>query len=158
AMGWVNSYYKLGQVTSGAFEEQTTAFLKQRWATLTARAPVSHYERYADLSGEISRPLDMLIAAWALSMDIFAAATQANAPLHAFTYSDLNADRDAQVRRLLDICGLDPAYLADALQGFDADSQDGSPLAQAHQSEPLNAAQRAHVVQKLSGHPAYKGG
>jgi hypothetical protein len=153
-VGWANSFYKLAQLLGDDVARNTRAFLDLRWKLQTAEADRALYARYDDLTREAGRDVPLLAALWAASLETYLEAKAAGTRIEAFSYQQLNEDREATVARLLAACGLPPDHLAAALKAYDRDSQENSIVSGMSDSRSLDADQRAEVAALLAGHSA----
>lgn|GEM_PF-1168675 len=151
---WANSFYMLAQMLGSEQDRNTRAFLDFRWKVQTAEAPPALYARFDDLTLERSRDVPILVALWVASMETYLAARDNGAPLEAFSYHQLNDNREATVTRLLAACGLSPTHLPAALKAYERDSQEDSIISGMRNSMPLSDAQRAEISGLLAGHPS----
>ena len=153
-IGWSNSFYLLAQLLGDDEARNTREFLDLRWKWQTAEADRALYARFDDLDLAQSRDEPLFAALWAASLETYLEAKAHGDRIEAFSYQQLNEEREATVTRLLQACGLPAEHLGSAMRAYERHSQEDSIVSGMRDARPLSAEQRAEIAQMLAGHPA----
>ncbi len=97
-----------------------------------------------------------MLSLWSLTIQAYQRHWNAGVPMLAVRYEDLDAHRDSTLSTVLDRAGIPHEQLAQALRGFERDSQAGTVMAQADRrtnTTALDTRQRAAVVKALADLP-----
>jgi hypothetical protein len=146
-LGWVDSTYRFAQkhgldVTSGA----TVAPGAVVWPIVAADAPVGMVADICDVASPTTPFEVVLVALWTLRVEAFSEAVGTGASFPAFSYDELNHDRERTVSGLLRVLGQDtPDNRIRAMRAYDDDSQQGTAGARDQPARRLDDDQRARV-------------
>lgn len=154
ADGWTQSIYAFAQKQGFEFDQIKKEQLRFLWNILSCDAPESEM---LNILGTTKFPTDIediLAATWIINMNQILQACDGTLSADAFSYSQLNLEREASVARLLSVSDLDPKYLKTAMAAYDEDSQKGTTAARGTPTVPLSGAKRARIVDLLRDHPA----
>lgn len=115
--------------------------------------------------GNFSDPISLVqwwALGWVVLMDYYLRQTQEGLPITAWRYSNLNHRRQETLSRLFATCGLPPEAVELALAGFERDSQAGSVMARAEESQgnqlQLTEEQKEEIQSLVHCHPILRVG
>lgn len=153
AVGWVASFYRLckrmGAPDSEPWEE---AFA---WHRIGYHENLLDPERYLGRRDEVPL-MESLALYWLTTMDQYLKQHARGVRVLAVRYPDLDRQREAVVRAILEHCGLPASAAPDALRAFARDAQEGTVLERAKAGEEhlrLNREQVAQVEAVVRKHP-----
>jgi hypothetical protein len=153
AVSWGNSFLQfLDDVGVGA---PTTIEARDfHWMMTSADMPVEGLARFIPIDRP---PLDAgaaLAPGWTIHMEEYERLRTRGLPFVAVRYSELVADREAELGRIFDHCGISREGIPRALKAFDKDSQEGTAIARRENKKRLTAEQRANYLATLGRVPA----
>lgn len=127
AIGWGNSFLQFSQDVGIVMPmgEEARAF---HWRMISGDQPIDILGQYIDLTELPANNARMFAPAWTLHMREYLRLLAAGLPFLALRYNELVADRDAQLKRLFDHCGLAHDAIEKSLAAFDEDSQKGTAI------------------------------
>jgi len=154
ALGWANSIY--GMMRQYNFADTLTGPDRiLPWSIFTAAADRTLLDPMVDLDAP-QVPMELALApAWALNMAEYTRHLRGGVPFLALRYNDVNLDRQASAARMLQHCGLPVEAAANTLAVFEADSQAGTKLARAVNTERLSAPRLERLRQILARDPNF---
>lgn len=143
---WVDSTYRFAQ-RHGLDVSPGSGAAEVVWPIVSAAAPTGEVADICDVT-DPTTPLECVLAAlWTMRIEAFEAARAAGLPLPAFSYAQLDGDREHSVAALLHLLGHDSAdNRRRAMIGYELDSQRGSAGARDVAARPLDDLQRARIA------------
>jgi hypothetical protein len=153
ADGWTQSINSFGQRMGFHSEQHRREDLQFMWNIMSGNTSESELAKILGTTVFPTAFEDLLAAIWIVSMrQIMAADTDGNAAT-AFSYRQLNLEREASVTRLLAACDLDAGHLGAAMAAYDENSQKGTVGTRDVPIVPLSDAQRARIAELTARHP-----
>jgi hypothetical protein len=121
----------------------------------SADRPLNELGRYVDL-GEVPIAAEKLLApGWTIHLDEYTRLLAAGVPFLALRYNELNRDREAELTRLFQHCGLPSDGVMRALTAFDEDSQKGTSIARKGDKRKFDAAGIETYRKILARNPSF---
>jgi hypothetical protein len=157
AMSWVASWVGVAERSGKAAEPETTRLNDYvAWMT-THLGPISLANLgLGNLEGPLS-PIQDLALTWLILMDYHLQRANLGLPITAWRYADLNHRRQETLSRLFATCDLPLDAVQLALAGFERDSQKGTVMARAQESQGnsigLNHEQEEEIRALIRCHP-----
>lgn len=153
ADGWTRSVNQFSQRLRMDAATRTDEDLRRIWNILSCNASETELTRILNVDDFPAGFEDVLAACWIINMERILAATNGNADT-AFSYTQLNLEREPSVARLLAACDLGAGHLANAMTAYAEDSQKGTSATRDVPIVPLSDAQRARIGELIGKHPA----
>jgi hypothetical protein len=128
AIGWGNSFLQFVQDVGIPLpmDESSRAM---HWMMNSADQPIEAMGRYIDLGELPANNARMFAPGWMIHMLKYLDLRALGIPFLALRYNELVKDREGELKRLFDHCGLSHDAIAEALTAFDEDSQKGTAIA-----------------------------
>ena len=154
AVSWGNSFLQfLASLGVGAPTDIETRDF--HWQMVSADMPLSALERFIPIDRP---PMDagaILAPGWTIHMEEYVRLRALGMPFIALRYNELVADREREVGRIFDHCGLSRDGIAAALKAFDHDSQEGTAIARTENPRRFTPEERASYLAALAKVPAF---
>jgi len=154
AKTWANSIYKMTR-SFGFPELWDQSHLETAWNIFSAASNIEYLAPYLDRQAELIHPEQFIAPAWAFYLEYYMAWLAKGIPFLAMRYNEINADNESSTRILLKHCGLSNSAVADAMLGFDQDSQKDSGIGQDNKFEGFKPENYARFMETLAKHPRF---
>lgn len=154
AKTWANSIYKMTR-SFGFPELWDQPHLDTAWSIFSAASNIEYLAPYLDLQAEFTHPEQLIGPAWAFYLEYYMAWLAKGIPFLAMRYNEINADHETATTILLKHCGLSNSAVADAMHGFDEDSQKDSGIGQDNKFEGFKPENYARLMETLAKHPRF---
>ena len=146
---WTNSLYHFAQKMGGTMivDREMRDFT---WWIMSGNSSKHELDGVVDLDADVVTFDTLAAIAWALHMRQYKEAIAAGVPMMAVRYNELSIDRVKTIARIFDYCGIRRAAIADTLDAFDADSQEGTRTARSIAVSHFNDENYARVIEVLA--------
>jgi hypothetical protein len=154
ALGWGNSIQKMviGLGLPEIFNKEMKNF---SWYMGSAASDPRILDHYFDKNAETFFGELVHAPVWAMHMDEYMKNFDAGVPFLAMRYNEINADHETATKTLLQHCGVSENAIADALHGFDEDSQKGSGIGKDNKAEGFKPENYLRFAETLAKHPRF---
>ncbi|HWA18091.1 MAG TPA: hypothetical protein VG757_03785 [Devosia sp.] len=153
AVSWGNSFLQfLDDVGVGS--PVTIEARDFHWMMTSADMPVENLARFMPVDRP---PVDAgaaLAPGWTIHMEEYERLRDRGLPLVALRYNELVSDREGELGRIFDHCGISREDIASALKAFDRDSQEGTSIARKENKKRFTPEERASYLAVLGRVPA----
>lgn len=154
AIGWGESFYQF-LIDIGVPMPISEADRDRHWMMISADAPHEELARYCDLAARPVVTEAVLAAGWPYHLEAYMRLLEDGMPFLAVRYNELVRDRDGELRRIFDHCGISHDGIAEALTAFDEDSQKGTTIARKGEKPRFDEAARSRYLAALAKHPGF---
>lgn len=155
ALDWVRSLYRIFS-QNGPPSDVALNEVLERSGSYSNR-DFSHYKSYFGKEVKRISTVQMMTIWWLVIMERYEAFFPQGLPCNAFRYEALSAQREATLKRIFEVCSLPTDDLTKALNAFSYDSQRGTRLARANETEGnkliLSSVQMGQIHALLARHP-----
>jgi hypothetical protein len=134
---WTNSLYHFVQKVGGSMtvERDQREFA---WWIMSGNCSKHELDGVVDLDADVVTLDTLAAAAWALHIKQYRDAIADGVPMLAVRYNELTRDREKTIARIFEHCGISIDAVANTLDAFDADSQEGTRTARSIEVSHFN--------------------
>jgi hypothetical protein len=125
---WTNSIYHFAQKMGGKMivDRDMRDFA---WWIISGNSSQKELDGVVDMTADVVTFDTLAAVAWALHIKQYSEAIAVGVPMMAVRYNELTHDREKTVARIFQHCGISSDAVAQTLDAFDADSQEGTRTA-----------------------------
>jgi hypothetical protein len=154
AVGWGNSFLQFlsSMGIPMPFDTQNRDF---HWMMVSADTPLSELARFIPIDQPPENMGAILAPGWTIQLEQYERLLAAGLRFYPLRYNELMRDREGELQRLFDHCGLPHDGIAAALLAFDRDSQEGTQIARRDNPRRMDAAELATYRATLARVPRF---
>ena len=148
---WARSMYRFCRLV-GFPAQPSHAELQQIWQAFFT-ADTSYLYRLIDPNAPQVMLSEMLAPFWTYHLEYYLQNYDSGMPLLAVRYEEFGGERESILSQIFDFCGIPQSAVAQALHGFDSDSQEGTMIGQDAERVAMSQDEVQSFVATLAKHP-----